>query len=57
MLPFHFEADPDPGSALETIDLDPKLDSDPGHKHFFKILIFLTNKMTNVIINLLFKIV
>ena len=57
MLPFNFEADPDPGSALETIDLDPKLDSDPGHKHFFKILIFLTNKMTNVIFNLLFKIV
>ena len=29
--PFEFDADPDPGSALE------KMDPDPGHKHFFKI--------------------
>ena len=26
---FHFDTDPDPGSALNKMDLDP------GHKHFF----------------------
>ena len=29
--PFNFDADPDPGSAME------KMDSDPGHENFCKI--------------------
>ena len=33
--PFNFDADPDPGSALEKMDPDPHSNPDPGC--FFKI--------------------
>ena len=32
---FHFDTDPDPGSALNKMDLDP------GHKHFFYSQMFI----------------
>ena len=36
LISFNFDADPDPGSALE------KMDPDPGHEHFFKIYWFFS---------------